>query len=67
MVKHGTKWQQTDEGERVMTHETDEPETEPAAKDFTSTVGIVDKHNLCDLTKQRTTENTHNIQQEEYT
>jgi molybdenum cofactor biosynthesis enzyme MoaA len=35
MVKHGTKRQQTDEGERVMTQVRDEPETEPAAKDFT--------------------------------
>jgi hypothetical protein len=47
MLKHDTT-QQTDEGERDMTHETDEPETKPAAKDFSPSGGIVDKHSLCD-------------------
>jgi hypothetical protein len=66
-VKHGTKRQQTDEGERVRTHETDESETEPAAKDFTPTGGIVEKYNLCDLTQRQTTENTHSIHEGEFT
>src|SRR5215510_11768318 len=55
MVKHGTKRQQTDEGERVMARKTDEPETEPAAKDFTPLGGIVNKHSICDLTQRQTT------------
>jgi hypothetical protein len=65
MLKHGTR-QQTGEGERDMTHETDEPETKPAANDFSLSGGIVDKHSLCDVT-QLPTKNTHNIQEGEYT
>jgi hypothetical protein len=49
-----------------MTHDTDVPETKPAANDFSLSGGIADKHSLCDVT-QRPTENTHNIQEGEYT
>jgi hypothetical protein len=61
--------QQTDEGEGDMTHETDEPETRPAAKDSSPPGETVDKHSLCDLTQRPTTENTstHNTQKGEYT
>jgi hypothetical protein len=50
-----------------MTYETDEPKTKRATKDFSPSDGIVDKHSLCDLTQRPTTENTHNIQEGEYT
>jgi hypothetical protein len=57
IVKHGTR-QQTHEGERDVTYETDEHGTKPAAKDFSPSGGIVDKHSLCDFTQRPTTENT---------
>jgi hypothetical protein len=59
--------QQTVEGERDMTHETDVPETKSAAKDSSPSGGTVDKHSLCDLTQRPTIENTNNIQEREDT
>lgn len=43
------------------------PETKPAANDVSLSGGTVDKHSLCDVTQRPTTENTHNIQEGEYT
>jgi hypothetical protein len=46
MVKNGMTRQQTDEVERGMAHETNEPKTNPTAKESSPSGGTVDKHLL---------------------